>query len=113
LFSRSAFPPVESRIAKWFDRHISQEVCPWNAKLSRDATDMACAPHPELATPDFAVFARMDDVEFKHRFGDTPLVRARRAGIEHNITTVLRSARTAGDVCWRARIRRSRASGRR
>src|SRR5665647_3904720 len=37
LAVRSVWLPVPSGIAKWFDRHTSQEVCPWNAKFSREA----------------------------------------------------------------------------
>jgi hypothetical protein len=36
------------------------------------------------------VFATMDDVEFKSRFGDTPLMRARRAGLQRNAVAMSR-----------------------
>lgn len=81
------FLPVASGIAKWFDRHTSQEVCPWNAKFSRPATEEAFTPRPELVTSDVAAFATMDDTEFNARFGDTPLSRAKRAGLVRNAAT--------------------------
>ena len=84
LAVRSVFSPVASGRAKWFCRHTSQEVCPWNAKFSRAATEPAFAPRAELVEPDIAAFAAMDDVEFKRRFGDTPLSRARRVGLARN-----------------------------
>lgn len=82
-------PAVETRITNRFDRHTSQEVCPWNAKFSRSATEPAFTPRAELVAPDIAAFAAMDDAEFKTRFGDTPLSRAKRAGIARNAVVVL------------------------
>lgn len=81
---RSVLPPVPSGNAKWFDRHTSQEVCPWNEKFARPATEPAFTPRPELIAPDIPVFAKMDDTEFEVRFGDTPLSRAKRAGLVRN-----------------------------
>jgi len=93
---RSVLPPVPSGNAKWFDRHTSQEVCPWNAKFARAATEPAFTPRPELAAPDFAAFATMDDAEFKARFGDTPLSRAKRAGLQRNAAAMSRHADADG-----------------
>ncbi len=75
-------------MARWFDRHTSQEVCPWNARFSRAATEPAFSPRAELETPDLIAFATMDVAEFKARFGDTPLSRAKRAGLARNAATV-------------------------
>jgi epoxyqueuosine reductase len=66
-------------------------VCPWNAKFSRAATEPAFEPRAELEAPDLAAFATMDDAESKRRFGDTPLARAKRAGLVRN-AAVTRSA---------------------
>ena len=88
LAVRSVFAPVASGISKWFCRHTSQDVCPWNAKLSRAATESAFAPRAELVEPDVAAFAAMDASEFKTRFGDTPLSRAKRAGLARNAAAV-------------------------
>jgi len=83
----SVFPPVVSDNSKWFCRHISQNVCPWNHKFSRPATEVAFTPRAELVTPDLEAFATMDEGEFKTRYGDTPLSRARAAGIRRNART--------------------------
>lgn len=77
-------PAVERRITNRFARHTSQEVCPWNAKFSRAATEPAFTPRAYLVEPDITAFAVMDDTQFKRWFGDTPLSRARRVGLARN-----------------------------
>ncbi|MCX5763009.1 MAG: hypothetical protein NTW72_16160 [Gemmatimonadetes bacterium] len=65
-------------------------------KFSRAASEEAFTPHAELEAPDLAAFATMDDAEFKVRCGDTPLMRAKRAGLQRNASTVLHNANAAG-----------------
>ncbi len=77
-----------------FGCDICQEVCPWNAKFARDATEPAFAPRADLVAPDLAEFASMDDATFKARYGDTPLARAKFAGITRNAAAVLHNAGT-------------------
>ena len=79
-----------------FGCDICQDVCPWNAKFSRTATEPAFTPRAELVEPDIAAFAAMDDVEFKRRFGDTPLSRAKLRGLQRNASTVSDNYGTAG-----------------
>ncbi len=79
---------MASGISNGLDGHTSQEVCPYNAKFSRASNEEAFTPRAELVNPDFSAFATMDDVEFKARFGDTPLARAKRAGLRRNAAAV-------------------------
>ncbi len=72
-----------------FGCDICQEVCPWNVKFSRDAAEDAFTPRAALVAPDLAVFATTTDTDFKSQFGDTPLSRAKRAGLARNAATVL------------------------
>lgn len=88
--------PVESRIAKWFDRHTSQSCCTWNVKFSRDATEEALTPRAELVAPHLSAFAAMDDGESKARSGDTPLGRAKLRGLERNVAAVCSNRGTGG-----------------
>ncbi|MBW7933409.1 MAG: hypothetical protein H3C62_07310 [Gemmatimonadaceae bacterium] len=60
-------------------------------KFATDATEPAFAPRAELIAPDLASFATMDDTEFKAKFGDTPLSRAKRAGLERNAMALQRN----------------------
>jgi epoxyqueuosine reductase len=59
-------------------------VCPWNSRFSRAATEEAFTPRGELIEPDLTSFASMSDAEFRTRYGDTPLSRAKRAGLVRN-----------------------------
>ncbi len=79
-----------------FGCDICQEVCPWNAKFSRAATEPAFTPRSEFMEPDVAAFASMDDTAFKARFGDTPLMRARRAGLQRNAVAMSRAVDADG-----------------
>jgi epoxyqueuosine reductase len=67
-----------------FGCDICQNACPWNAKFSRPATEEAFTPRAELVVPDAGAFTVMGDVEFKQRFSDTPLARAKRSGLARN-----------------------------
>lgn len=99
--SRRVFSPVESAIAKWFDRQTSQEVCPWNAKFSRDATEPSLLPIARLATTDALELARemlaMSPEQFHAGYKHTPLSRAKLAGLARNAGTMLANAKAAVD----------------
>lgn len=53
-------------------------------KFARDATEPEFAPREELVAPDLASFSAMNNAEFKARFGDTPLARAKLLGLKRN-----------------------------
>ncbi len=76
-----------------FGCDICQDVCPWNMKFSRPATEPAFMPRPELVEPELRAFASMDDATFKARFGDTPLARAKLVGIKRNAAAVVGNTR--------------------
>jgi len=80
-----------------FGCDICQEVCPWNEKFSRPATEQAFTPRAELATPDVAAFAAMNDAEFKSWFGNTPLSRAQHTGVQRNAMALLRNTSSRQD----------------
>ena len=100
--SRRDLPPVESGIAKWFDRLTSQEVCPWNHKCSAGATESAFSPLEQLASPDARELARaflaMTPADFATALKQTPLSRAKLSGLKRNACAVLANAGTATDV---------------
>lgn len=60
----------------------TQEVCPWKLKFARDATEPEFAPREELVAPDLPSLSAMNNAEFKARFADTPLARAKLLGLK-------------------------------
>ncbi len=72
-----------------FGCDVCQEVCPWNEKFSQPATEPAFTPRLEFTAPEVASLMSLPDAEFKSRFGDTPLARAKAAGVRRNAAAVL------------------------
>ena len=87
---------MESGIAKWLYRHISQDVCPWNVKFSRDATEGAYAARAVIAGKDAQTLAEdllaMTREEFSVAFRRSPMKRAKLAGLQRNARVVLGDA---------------------
>jgi epoxyqueuosine reductase len=66
-----------------------QEVCPWNRRFARPTSEPAFAPRPGQVASDLIELLELDDDGFRVRFRDTPLWRARRAGLARNAAVVL------------------------
>jgi epoxyqueuosine reductase len=82
-----------------FGCDICQEVCPWNAKFSRAATEPAFSPLERLASPDARELARaflaMTPAEFTAELKHTPLSRAKLSGLKRNACAVLGNSGSA------------------
>ena len=80
-------------ISKWLSRHTSQEVCPWNVKFSRDATESAFAAREVISGKDARTLATellaMEQEEFSAAFRRSPVKRAKLAGLKRNARVVL------------------------
>lgn len=72
---------------------ICQDVCPWNLKFSREATEPRFAPHDTIAGKDAHTLAReilaMDDEGFRAAFRKSPMKRAKLKGLKRNAAVVL------------------------
>jgi epoxyqueuosine reductase len=82
--------PEEIRplIDDWvFGCDVCQEVCPWNRRFARPAQEPAF--DPVHATLDLVEMLALDEEAFRNRFRETPLWRARRAGLLRNAAVVL------------------------
>ena len=72
---------------------ICQEVCPWNERFARPAEDEAYRTGEGLDGPSLVELADkllgLDDREFRAVFRDSPIKRAKRAGLLRNVCVAL------------------------
>ncbi len=84
---------MDSGISKWFCRHSAQDVCPWNVKFARNATEPAFAAREVIAGKDARTLATeilvMDEEQFIAAFRKSPMKRAKVAGVRRNAAVVL------------------------
>jgi epoxyqueuosine reductase len=74
---------LKGKFDNWiFGCDICQDVCPWNIKFSQLTTDSDF--HPKNKEFTHKEIAEMDDQEFKNRFADSPLKRAKLKGLKRN-----------------------------
>ena len=93
---------MPSGIAKWFCRHVSQDVCPYNSKFAKELSEPAFAARAALAGMDARSLSRsllsMSQAEFSTAFKGSPMKRAKRRGLRRNASVVLGNAGSADDV---------------
>jgi hypothetical protein len=58
IHTRPVRRPVDSSIVKWFCRHSSQEVCPYNRKFAREHSEPSFAPRSAISGKDASTLAR-------------------------------------------------------
>lgn len=63
-------------------------ACPWN-RFAREGRLMKSSARDHLAQPDLIELLSLDDVAFKQRFADTPMLRTKRRGILRNVCVAL------------------------
>jgi len=64
------------------------EVCPWN-RFAREGELMKTHAKPDLTTSDLLELIVIDEKTFARRFADTPMARAKRAGLVRNCCVAL------------------------
>lgn len=64
------------------------DVCPWN-RFAKESSLMAEHADPGLQSPDLVDLLGMDDVTFRERFRNTPILRAKRRGFLRNVCVAL------------------------
>jgi epoxyqueuosine reductase len=80
---------LRAGLGDWlFGCDVCQEVCPWNRKAPA-ATEPAFAPAADLVAVDLVELLSLSEAEFRHRFRNTPLMRAKRRGLLRNAALVL------------------------
>ena len=67
-----------------FGCDICQDVCPWNSRAPvTEDPDFAGSPIP------LEVLARLSPEEFRERFKDSPIARAKHAGLLRNVAVAI------------------------
>jgi epoxyqueuosine reductase len=83
-------PAIGNRV---FGCDICQEVCPWNVRFGRMATEPAYAPRGDLDGPSLVALADLllsvDEEGFRRRFEGSAVRRAKRAGLLRNVCVAL------------------------
>ncbi|MFQ5459754.1 MAG: tRNA epoxyqueuosine(34) reductase QueG [Anaerolineae bacterium] len=77
-------PALGNRI---FGCDVCNEVCPYNLAAERRRPEPT--PDLEIAAPHLLDLISMDDSAFRHRFGHTPVQRAKRRGLGRNVAVAL------------------------
>lgn len=83
--------PLELRpgVGDWlFGCDVCQDVCPWNHKAPA-GTEPRLQPRPELERLDAVELLSLSEQQFRQRFADTALTRAKRRGLLRNAAVVL------------------------
>ncbi|HTB83204.1 MAG TPA: tRNA epoxyqueuosine(34) reductase QueG [Candidatus Sulfotelmatobacter sp.] len=63
-------------------------VCPWN-RFAREGSLMKPHARKDLAQPDLIGLLSLDEVQFKSRFKDSPILRTKRRGFLRNVCVAL------------------------
>ncbi len=80
---------LRSGVGDWlFGCDVCQDVCPWN-RHAQPSPELVFEPKNGANPVDLAELFEMDDAEFRRRFRDTPLWRAKRRGLLRNAAIVL------------------------
>jgi len=105
---RGAIPrDLRSAMGTWvFGCDICQEVCPVNRKAK--ATSDPNFGRRDLTTLDLIELLDMDETQFRQRFAGTPLMRAKRVGMQRNACVALGNL---GDATAAPALARALASG--
>ena len=77
---------------------ICQDVCPWNVKFARDATEPALQPRAESINPDAAELLALTENEWRARFGTSAMTRAKRRGLARTAAVVLGNRRDPATI---------------
>ncbi len=92
---RSLRPLVGNHV---FGCDVCQEVCPWNQKHGRPASDSSCQPRPEVESPPLRDLLALDQAAFSRRFKGSPIKRAKRRGLLRNAAVALGNVGGPADV---------------
>lgn len=68
---------------------ICQEVCPWNVRFARAATEPTFAAREGLLAPDLPTLLTQRQEDFSTRFRKSPIKRTKRHGLARNVAVAM------------------------
>ncbi len=75
----------EGKFDNWlFGCDVCQDVCPWNIKFSQVTSEKSFYPVNENKEIKLDKIAKMEQMEFKNRFNNSPIKRAKLKGLKRN-----------------------------
>lgn len=94
--NRGAIPgELSEKFGDWvFGCDICQDVCPWNRKL-RETSEPDFLPRTGNAALPLDELQELDDARFLARFAGTPIMRAKRSGMQRNARIAASNLRRA------------------
>jgi len=72
-----------------FGCDICQEVCPWNRRYARPTAEPAFQPGPDAPAPRLVELLALNDASFHSRYRASPILRAKRRGLQRNAAVAL------------------------
>jgi epoxyqueuosine reductase len=89
LKSEDAPVKLRPQIGDWvFGCDVCQQVCPWN-RFARPTEEPAFQPRSGMPALELTELLALDDEEFRRRFKDSPIRRAKRRGLQRNAAVAL------------------------
>ncbi len=82
---RELRPLIANRV---FGCDICQEVCPWNGEIA-ETGEPRFRPRADVTGFELIELMELGENDFRQRYGDTPIARARRAGFLRNVAVAL------------------------
>ncbi len=82
---RELRPLIGNRV---FGCDICQEVCPWNGEIP-ETREARFRPRDDVTGAELLELMALSEAEFRQRFDDTPIARAKRAGFLRNVAVAL------------------------
>jgi epoxyqueuosine reductase len=89
--NRGAIPPaLRSLMGDWaFGCDVCQDVCPYNRRHAASRVPEFAAASPEAAQPVLCELLTLDEAAFRRRYRGSPLLRAKRWGLQRNACVAL------------------------
>jgi epoxyqueuosine reductase len=89
--NRGAIPrELRAQMGEWiFGCDICQDVCPYNARPTLTRLPEFEPASPERALPELIPLLELDDAAFRERFRGSPVLRAKRWGLQRNVCVAL------------------------